>query len=81
VLALFNIAGFLNGGMGSNFVFRNSLVMDTIETLDLYIYRMGLQLFDYSYATAAGIMKSMISITLMFVVNNLSKKVRGETIL
>lgn len=35
---------------------------------------------DYSYATAVGIFKSVISITLLFSTNFLAKKVRGESI-
>jgi ABC-type polysaccharide transport system permease subunit len=80
VLALLNIAGFINTGTDQHFMFKNPVIMDTIETLDLYTYRMGLQMYDYSYATAVGIFKSFISITLLFLTNTLAKKVRGETI-
>jgi ABC-type polysaccharide transport system permease subunit len=80
VLALLNIAGFINTGTDQHFVFRNPIIMNTIETLDIYTYRLGLQLFDYSYATAIGIFKSFISITLLFITNTLAKKVRGESI-
>ncbi|MDR3334427.1 MAG: ABC transporter permease subunit [Treponema sp.] len=81
VLALLNIAGFVNTGTDQHFVFRNAIIMDNIETLDLYTYRLGMQLFDYSYATAVGIFKSVISITLLFITNNLAKRIRGEAII
>jgi ABC-type polysaccharide transport system permease subunit len=81
VLALLNIAGFVNTGTDQHFVFRNAIIMDNIETLDLYTYRLGMQLFDYSYATAVGIFKSVISIALLFITNNLAKRVRGESII
>jgi ABC-type polysaccharide transport system permease subunit len=81
VLMLLNIAGFVNTGTDQHFVFRNAIIMDNIETLDLYTYRLGMQLLDYSYATAVGIFKSTISITLLFITNNFAKRVRGEAII
>ena len=35
---------------------------------------------DYSYASAVDIMKSVVSITLLFVTNSFAKKVRGNSI-
>ncbi len=81
VLLLMDIANIINTGYEQYFVFKNALVYDKIEVLDLYIYRMGLQLGDYSYATAVGILKSCISILLLCITNTLAKKVRGETII
>jgi ABC-type polysaccharide transport system permease subunit len=81
VLALLNIAGFVNTGTDQHFVFRNAIIMDNIETLDLYTYRLGMQLFDYSYATAVGIFKSVISITLLFITNNFARRIRGYSII
>jgi ABC-type polysaccharide transport system permease subunit len=81
VLALLNIAGFVNTGTDQHFVFRNAIIMDNIETLDLYTYRLGMQLLDYSYATAVGIFKSAISIALLFITNNFAKRVRGVVII
>jgi putative aldouronate transport system permease protein len=80
VLILLNIAGFMNTGTDQHFVFRNPYIMDTLETIDLYTYRVGLQSFDYSYATAVGILKSFISIMLLFITNFAAKKIRGENI-
>jgi ABC-type polysaccharide transport system permease subunit len=81
VLALLNIAGFVRTGTDQHFVFRNAVIMDNIETLDLYTYRLGMQLFDYSYATAVGIFKSIISIALLFITNHFARRVRGDPII
>ena len=51
-----------------------------LETLDLYVYRATLLRSDYSYGTAIGMLKSLISIGLMFGMNGLSKKIRGNSI-
>lgn len=80
-LLLLNVSNIINTGYEQQFIFKNSLIYDEIEVLDLYIYRMGLQLGDYSYATAVGILKSLISISLLFISNALAKKFRGNSIM
>ena len=62
------------------YVFKNAIVYDKIEVLDLYIYRMGMQLGDYSYATAVGIMTSVVSVVMLAVANLLARRVRGSSI-
>ena len=81
VLLLLFIANFINNGMDQYFAFRNTLVLDQIENLELYSYRLGLQLGDYSFATAVGIFKSVVSIALLFAANTFAKKVRGTPII
>ena len=51
-----------------------------IETLELYTYKQGMKLMDYSYASAVDIMKSLVRLTLLFVTNAIAKKVRGNAI-
>ncbi|MEA4824523.1 MAG: ABC transporter permease subunit [Clostridiaceae bacterium] len=80
VLFLLSIANFMSTGFQQYYVFQNSIVYSKIEVLDLYIYKMGLKLFDYSYSTAVGIIKSILSIILLFAANALARKVRGSNI-
>jgi len=80
-LLILGVSNIINTGYEQYFVFKNSIIYDKIEVLDLYIYRMGLQLGDYSYATAVGILKSFVSITLLVIANTIAKKVRGESIM
>ncbi|MGI6337015.1 MAG: sugar ABC transporter permease [Clostridiales bacterium] len=81
VLFLLSIAHFVSTGFEQYFVFKNPIVASKIEVLDLYIYNMGLKLFDYSYSTAVGIIKSAISVVLLFAANTLAKRVRGTAII
>ena len=80
VLFLLSVANFVNTGFEQYFVFQNPVVYNQIEVLDLYIYKMGLKLFDYSYATAVGILKSFVSIALLTMANVIAKQVRGTSI-
>lgn len=81
VLLVLNIANFLNNGMEQYFVFENAFNSDRIQVLDLFVYNLGMKGGNYSLATAVSILKSVVSITLLTIVNNLSKKIRGESII
>ena len=80
VLLILSIGNFVNIGFEQYFIFKNALVYNKIEVIELYTYRIGLQLFDYSYATAVGIFKSAISLTLLFGANAIAKHFRGTAI-
>lgn len=80
VLLLLSVSNLLNNGFDQYFVFYNSLVSDKIEVLDYYVYKTAWMVNDYSYATLLGMLKSIISIVLLFFVNYLSKRTRGESL-
>ena len=76
-----NVASFLNNGVEQYYVFQNAFNLTKIQVLDLYVYNLGLGNGSYSLATAISIMKSVVSLTLLFSVNGLSKVLRGDSIL
>lgn len=80
VLLLLGIANILNVGFEQYYVFQNALVLNKLEVLDTYIYKIGLGGMQFSFSTAMGILKSFVSIILLTVANILSKTVRGESI-
>ncbi|HIZ56421.1 MAG TPA: ABC transporter permease subunit [Firmicutes bacterium] len=81
VLLLLSIASILSNGMDQYLVFRNAMNKDTIEVLDLYVYTLGLgSTNSIPLATVISMMKSIISVILLFVANGLSKLFRGESI-
>lgn len=80
VLLMLSIASILNNGFDQYWVFQNSLVTDRLEVLDTYIYRIGIQSMQYSYSTAMGMAKSLVSVLLLTFANRLSKAFRGESI-
>jgi len=80
VLFLLQVSNLLNNGFDQYFVFFNALVADKIEILDYHIYKIGILANDYPQATALGMMKSVISVLLLFAANGVSKRIRGESI-
>ncbi len=77
VLLMLSIANFLNNGMEQYYVFQNAFNKETIQVLDLYVYNIGIAGNSLSFTTAISMLKSLISICLLFTVNGISKKVRG----
>lgn len=80
VMMLMQISSFVGVGFEQYLTFYNGIVANNIEVIDLYVYRAGLLQSDYSFGTAIGVLKSVISIAMLFGMNRLSKKIRGEAI-
>jgi putative aldouronate transport system permease protein len=81
---LLGISNVLSNGLDQYLVFENHANRSTIEVLDLYIYNLGLAgggSGNIPLSTLIGMLKSVISVTLLFGANRLSKFVRGETII
>ncbi|WFR59402.1 ABC transporter permease subunit [Anaerocolumna sp. AGMB13025] len=81
VLLMLSIANFLNNGLDQYYVFQNSFNKEHIQVLDLYVYNIGMTGASPSLATAIGMLKSLVSITLLAAVNYASKKIRGVSII
>ena len=80
VLLLIGIGFLFSSDLTQIIMFRNGLVAPRIETIDYYAFRVGVVAASYSYATAVGIVRSFISVTLLFSVNYMSKVMRGVSI-
>ena len=80
VMFLMAIAGCLSNGIDQYYVFATSSNKQWIEVLDYYVYRIGLADGSIALATIIGMLKSIVSVVLLFVANSVSKLVRGESI-
>jgi putative aldouronate transport system permease protein len=80
VLLLMAVAGILSNGMDQYLVFENSSNTAQIMVLDLYVYKMGIVKGAIPLSTVVGMLKSVISVTLLYGANTISKVIRGETI-
>lgn len=80
VMLLMSIANILSNGMDQYYVFQNKMNTSTIEVLDLYVYHLGIQNGNIPLSTVIGMVKSVVSVVLLFAANRISKSVRGESI-
>lgn len=80
VLLLMSVANILSNGMDQYLVFKNATNADTIRVLDLYVYELGIGKGSIPLTTVVSMLKSIISVTLLFLANGVSKLIRGESI-
>lgn len=59
---------------------NNGIVMSVADVLDTYVYQMGIMNQRYSYATAAGLFKSLLSIVLLVGANAIARKLGRESL-
>lgn len=57
---------------------QTSLNLPTSEILATYVYKMGLQMGDYSFSTAVGLFNAVINVILLIVVNTSVKKMNKD---
>jgi putative aldouronate transport system permease protein len=80
VLLIMNSGWIFSSNLEQFFILTNSTNWERMEVLDMYIYKFGLRLLDYPYATAVGILKTGVSVLLLLVVNWGSKRISGTAI-
>lgn len=80
VLLLMSVAGILSNGMDQYLVFENATNTNYMSVLDLYVYKLGIMNGSISLSTMVGMVKSIVSVVLLFGANGISKLIRGESI-
>jgi len=80
ILLIMNIGHLLDAGFEQQYLLQNGLVQDYSEVFTIYIMKYGLKMMRYSYAAAAGIFKSVVSIILIFSANRLAARLGEETL-
>jgi putative aldouronate transport system permease protein len=73
-----NIGNVLNAGFEVQYLLGNGLVQSVSQTIDIYVLKYGISQADYSLGTAAGIFKSVVSLILIVIANQLAKKMGEE---
>lgn len=71
---IFAVGSLLTVGFEKVFLLQNPVTYSTADVIDTFVIRRGLQENNYSYATAAGLMSSIIALILILGTNRLAKK-------
>ncbi|GMK38617.1 sugar ABC transporter permease [Paenibacillus sp. CCS19] len=75
ILLIMNLGWVMDaGGFEMQYLLGNGVVVDWSQTIDIFVLKYGLQIGNYSLATAAGIFKTVVSITLIFAANTIAKR-------
>ena len=73
ILLLMNVGNVLNAGFEIQYLLGNGLVQSVSQTIDIYVLKWGISQGDYALGTAAGIFKSLVSIILIVIANQIAK--------
>lgn len=81
ILLIMSIGRILDAGFELQYLLRNGLIQDVAETIDIYVIKYGIQSSNYSLATAAGMFKNLVNVTLIFAANWIAKRVGEERLI
>ena len=75
---ILNLGFFMSAGFDQVYNFTNPAVNSTIDILDTYINRVGIESAQYSIGTAVALLKGFVGMVLVYVTHITSKKLTGE---
>ena len=80
ILFLFAIGGILKGNFGLfyNIIGTNSLLYDTTDIIETFVYRASVTDFNFSTASAVGFYQSLIGFAIVMTVNFIVKKIEPD---
>ncbi len=81
VILVMNIGWIVSIGFEKQFLLGSDLVRSYAEVLDTYVLNYGIGQGRYSFATAIGIFKSVVSIVLLMLANWLARRAGQESVL
>lgn len=79
VLFIFRVGSVMDAGFDQIYALSNPLVVSKIDIIDTYVYKIGIEQAKFSEATAAGLFKSLIGLTLVLTSNFIAKKIDPES--
>ncbi|MEK0312538.1 ABC transporter permease [Cohnella sp. 56] len=80
ILFILAVSGILNSNFDQIFVMRNALNDSTSNVIDIFVYQTGISQSRYSYATAIGLIKSVITLGLLLGANGILKRLNQSTL-
>jgi putative aldouronate transport system permease protein len=79
IMFILSLGGFLSANFEQIINMLNPVTYETGDVIDTYVYRVGLQQFQYSYTAAIGLFKSLVGLLLILGANLTVRKLsRGE---
>lgn len=74
ILLILSIGKLMGTGFDQFFLLGNNMTLEYSDVLDTYAFRYGIQQGLFSYATAVGLFKGIVSFVLVFMANGIAKK-------
>lgn len=80
IMLILNTGSVMSVGFEKAYLLQNSLNLATSEVLSTYVYKVGLLNSQFSLSTAMGLFNSVVNFSMLVLVNQISKKVAGNSL-
>lgn len=80
IMLILAIGGILNTGFEQILLLQNNSILSHADVLDTYVYRYGMKNGMYSYGTAVGLFKSVVSLILVVSANTITRKMNEKAL-
>lgn len=78
MLLILSIGNLMSGGFESQYLLGNVLVQQYSEVLAVLALRLGIGGGEFSFGTAIGIFNSVVSVTLVLIVNSIARRYKSS---
>lgn len=78
LVTLLRLGHILDAGFGQIFVLYSLPVYSVADVIDTWVYRQGIQNFQFSLATAVGLFKGLIGLALILTANRMAVRFSGR---
>lgn len=75
IMLLLNLGGILSVGFEKVFLLYNEATYETADVISTFVYRRGLESYQWSYSAAVGLFNTLINFFFIVLFNKISKKV------
>lgn len=80
IILVLSAGSILNTGFEQYYLMGSPATWEYSDVLDTYVVRYGLNLGQFSYATAVGLFKTVVSLIVLWIVNTLLRKTNGYSL-
>nr|WP_249414096.1 ABC transporter permease subunit [Alteribacter keqinensis] len=78
ILLVLSVGNIMNIGFEKAYLLQTPLNQSSSEIIPTYVYKVGLQQAQYSFAAAVGLFNAIINLILLWYVNRIAKRISGQ---
>ncbi|MBD2848127.1 sugar ABC transporter permease [Paenibacillus sp. IB182496] len=80
IVLILSVGNIMALGFEKIYLLQNPLNLETSEIIATYVYKMGLLNANYSFATAVGLLNSIVNLVLLVIVNAAARRVSDNSL-
>ena len=80
IMLIMRAGSVMSIGFEKVYLMQNNVNLAYSEIISTYVYKVGMQDSDFSYSTAIGLFNSVVNLTLLFVVNAITRRLSDTSL-